>query len=436
MRVGSLFAGIGGFDLGLERAGMEVVWQVEIDPFCNKVLAKHWPDVKRYRDVKEVGKHNLEPVDLICGGFPCQPFSVAGKRKGKEDGRALWPEMFRIISECRPRWVIGENVAGFINMGLDESISDLEGIGYEVQTFVIPACAVNAPHRRDRVWIIAHSGGNGFGGRSQHEGGKGINVSARPVTNFDADSHAPHSPLDLLNGTGGTRGGRAEPTDGGGDAADAGNAGLEGSKRPGPLPGRTTGAHGAITERIGNPAWSEDWPQVATRLCGIFNGLSTFMDEIGGLNAKTAESITGQIMPYLWHYIQQEKIWESLGGGSSVLNETNLFAILWKHFIASNERIDLPFESEEVQEAFMRNVWVEVQLGCTPQRWAYREQRAGEFADTLPRLSHEIALETQSIVRQYNAHRVDRLKALGNAVVPAIVTIIGRAIMEVECAGS
>ena len=161
MTFGSLFAGIGGFDLGLERAGMECKWQVEIDPFCLKVLEKHWPGVKRYGNVKTVGKHNLEPVDLICGGFPCQPFSVAGKRGGREDNRYLWPEMLRVISEVRPTWVIGENVAGIVNMALDQVCSDLEGEGYEVQPFIIPACAVNAPHRRDRVWIVAHAQVNG-----------------------------------------------------------------------------------------------------------------------------------------------------------------------------------------------------------------------------------------------------------------------------------
>lgn len=155
MKVGSLFSGIGGFDLGLERAGMEVVWQVEIDEFCNKVLAKHWPNVKRYGDIKNVT--NLEPVDLICGGFPCQPFSCAGKRRGKEDDRYLWPEMFRVIQEAKPTWVIGENVGGFVNMGLDQCVSDLEAEGYEVEPIIIPACAVNAPHRRDRVWIVANS---------------------------------------------------------------------------------------------------------------------------------------------------------------------------------------------------------------------------------------------------------------------------------------
>jgi len=154
---GSLFSGIGGFDLGLEKAGMICKWQCEIDPFCNKVLAKHWPNVKRYGDIKEIGGYNLETVDLICGGFPCQPFSFAGKRRGKKDDRYLWPEMLRVIAEVKPAWVIGENVPGIIHMELDKALSDLEAEGYETQTLIIPACAVDAPHRRDRIWILAYS---------------------------------------------------------------------------------------------------------------------------------------------------------------------------------------------------------------------------------------------------------------------------------------
>ena len=155
--VGSLFAGIGGFDLGLEWVGMKVLWQVEIDDYCNQVLAKHWPHVARFRDVRECGSHNLAPVDLICGGFPCQGFSYAGKRRGKADDRYLWPEMLRIIAALRPAWVLGENVPGIIGLALDTVRSDLEGEGYQVQPLVIPACAVGAPHRRDRVWIVAYN---------------------------------------------------------------------------------------------------------------------------------------------------------------------------------------------------------------------------------------------------------------------------------------
>ena len=114
-------------DLGLDRAGMECAWQVEIDEYCLKVLEKHWPDVPKYKDVKDVGKENLKTVDLIAGGFPCQPHSVAGKRKGAEDDRNLWPEFIRIIRDLKPRFVLGENVPGIVTTYLDTVLSDLEG---------------------------------------------------------------------------------------------------------------------------------------------------------------------------------------------------------------------------------------------------------------------------------------------------------------------
>ena len=142
----SLFSGIGGLDLAAELAGFQTVGQCEWADYPTKVLEKHWPDVPRWRDIR-----------TLTGGFPCQPFSVAGKRRGKEDDRYLWPEMLRVISEFRPAWVVGENVAGIVNMALDTVLSDLEGIGYETRTFIIPACAVDAPHRRDRVCIVGRS---------------------------------------------------------------------------------------------------------------------------------------------------------------------------------------------------------------------------------------------------------------------------------------
>lgn len=162
VKVLDLFSGIGGFSLGLERAGMETVAFCEYDDKCRQVLTKHWPDVPQYTDVRTLTGEQLEQdgitdIGLICGGYPCQPFSNAGKRKGAEDDRHLWPEFFRLIRKIQPNWVIAENVAGHINMGLDEVLSDLEGEGYTTQPFIIPACAINAPHRRDRVWIIAHS---------------------------------------------------------------------------------------------------------------------------------------------------------------------------------------------------------------------------------------------------------------------------------------
>ena len=165
MKTLDLFSGIGGFSLGLERAGFETVAFCEIDKYCQKVIKKFW-DKKIYNDVKEITKQKLksdgiEFPEIITGGFPCQPFSIAGARKGTDDNRHLWPEMFRIIKEFKPRWVIGENVRGIINiqdgMVFENVFTDLEGEGYEVRAFNIPAAAVGAPHKRERIWIVANA---------------------------------------------------------------------------------------------------------------------------------------------------------------------------------------------------------------------------------------------------------------------------------------
>jgi len=140
---------------------MSVKWQVEIDPYCRKVLAKHWPDVECFEDVREVGAHNLAPVDLICGGFPCQPVSCAGQRKGTDDERWLWPEFYRLICELRPRWVLGENVPGLLSIDAGRVfggiLRDLASCGYDAEWDCIPAAAVGAPHRRDRVFVVANA---------------------------------------------------------------------------------------------------------------------------------------------------------------------------------------------------------------------------------------------------------------------------------------
>jgi DNA (cytosine-5)-methyltransferase 1 len=152
-----LFSGIGGFSLAASWVwpDLEIVSFVEIDKYCQKVLIKNFPGVPIHPDIKEFKADGFGTIDLVCGGFPCQPFSTAGKRKGKEDDRDLWPEMFRVIQEARPAWVIGENVAGFINMDLDRSISDLESAGYEVEPISVSACGLQAWQRRERIWILA-----------------------------------------------------------------------------------------------------------------------------------------------------------------------------------------------------------------------------------------------------------------------------------------
>jgi len=156
LTVGSLFSGIGGFDLGLERAGMKVIWQSEIDPFACKVLKKHWPDVPNLGDIKKIDWTNIERPDVICGGYPCQPFSTAGKRGGATDPRHLWPAMFNAICLLRPRYALMENVRGHLSMGFDQVLGDLASVGFNAEWQVIPAAAVGAPHKRDRVFIVAY----------------------------------------------------------------------------------------------------------------------------------------------------------------------------------------------------------------------------------------------------------------------------------------
>ena len=163
LKVLDLFSGIGGFSLGLERTGgFETVAFCEIEDYPRRVLAKHWPNVPIYKDVKELTYERLEAdglggIDIIVGGYPCQPFSTAGQRRGEEDDRHLWPEVKRLMATVRPTWGVFENGAGHVSMGLDEVLSDLASASYTAEAIVVPACALNAIHRRDRVWIIAHA---------------------------------------------------------------------------------------------------------------------------------------------------------------------------------------------------------------------------------------------------------------------------------------
>ena len=164
---GSLFTGIGGFDLAAEWVGWTNIFQCDNDKYCTRILEKNFPEITRYGDIKQFNATQYYgKIDVLSGGFPCQPFSIAGKRKGSDDDRFLWPEMLRIISEIAPTWVIAENVSGLLTQEqgvvFERCCTDLEALGYEVQPLVIPACAVNAPHRRDRLWIIAHSFGSRF----------------------------------------------------------------------------------------------------------------------------------------------------------------------------------------------------------------------------------------------------------------------------------
>jgi DNA (cytosine-5)-methyltransferase 1 len=212
--VGSLFSGIGGIDLGLERAGMRVVWQSEVDPFCCRVLARHWPDVPNLGDVTTIDWSGVERPDLVCGGYPCQPFSFAGSRGGAADPRHLWPHMARCLRVLRPRWALLENVPGHLGLGFADVLADLAALGFDAEWDLLPAAAFGAPHLRYRLFVVAHADQGG-----EPDGP----VDAEPwfglVDVADAPGARRPGPFDAVGGGGGRPlqgrqevfGGRREP---------------------------------------------------------------------------------------------------------------------------------------------------------------------------------------------------------------------------------
>lgn len=191
-----LFSGIGGFALAAKEAGFRTVAFAEIDTHAIRVLKRHWPDVPNLGDVRRADWKSVGTVDLLTGGFPCQPFSVAGNRLGADDNRHLWPAMRDAIAALRPTWVVGENVPGLISLGLDDVLTDLEQRGYSAQSFVVPACTVDAKHRRDRLWIVAHTYRDGRGGLLREAGcgthGPEQRADAHGQDSGDGRTRAPH----------------------------------------------------------------------------------------------------------------------------------------------------------------------------------------------------------------------------------------------------
>ena len=261
-----LFSGLGGFALAASWAGFETRAFCEIDPFCQKVLRKNFGDVPCFGDIRTVTAESLrgrgiERVDLLTGGFPCQPFSVAGKQDGKADDRYLWPEMRRVIHETRPTWVVGENVTGILDLALDTVLSELEAEGYEVEAVIIPACAVNAPHQRDRVWILAHT----------------ASKSSRRCACCDQNSERSHCSSfgpELFR----------VPTPGSSaPVADACCKGLE--KREGSAGERTR----AATPR--SDGWSTQSP-----FCGVADGIPGRVDRLKGLGNAIVPQVAYEIL--------------------------------------------------------------------------------------------------------------------------------------------
>jgi len=426
MTVGSLFAGIGGFDLGLERAGMEIRWQVENNLWCQRVLAKHWPNVTRYGDIKQVDWHTIEPVDLVCGGFPCQPFSLAGKRKGFDDDRYLWPEVVRCLDAVRPTWFLGENVPGIIKVALDQVCADLEALGYTVQPICVPACAVDAPHQRQRVWILAYAGCAGLpcgGFRS----GEAQTREVRDCGATDSREVVAHAQREGSQGFGAEcelgKGGEEVKIGRRGDVAD------------------TNG------EPTGRPAKSRckrgQW-EPEPELGRSSHGLPRWLDGHIGKGMSYGESQRAlKTLRAMWKPDVAEAIWRSVGGLDRISQAEVLFALV-REYKKDSHQTRLLMASQEALETFVRGVWRATATTRASCRSKQGEQRTNEHPDALQVVPQLPPCDTEApwpvlgwedgIARV--AHnvpsRVDRLRGLGNAVVPQIVEALGRMIMEVR----
>lgn len=433
-KVLSLFAGIGGFDLGLERTGgFETVAFCEIDPFCQRVLKKHWPEVPCYDDVRTLTAERLAAdgiaVDVICGGFPCQDISTAGKGAGLAGERSgLWSEIARLVGELRPQFVIVENVSALLGRGLGTVLGDLAALGYDAEWHCIPASAVGAPHRRDRIWIIAY-----------------VDNTKRVGCDTRRDNNCQHDWNEFS-----ATGEHAQIL------ADANSKGLEGRSQTGDSGSQWQRSRQLIIGRIDREraAWAVE-PDVGGGLDGFsfwLDGLDIseshklYMTYANATNTRP-EEILRTLRDRIW---PQADEW-AIGRSFRVSSEAVLFAYvrqLEKH--AANET-RLQLESAQASEKELRSVRDEQEPSSASYRPECSEQSGIEHSNALQALSRLLALHAEKAWIAYRrtdaatdlgwetgiarvAHgvpaRMDRLKALGNAVVPQIPELIGHAILE------
>ena len=426
IRILDICSGIGGFSLGLESTGgFDTVAFCEFDDFCRKVLNKHWPDVPIYKDLKEIGNEPeriIQDFDLICGGIPCQPFSVAGKKKGKEDDRHLWPYMYEIIKHKKPSWVIVENVGGFVNVALDDVCLDLEAQGYATQSFIIPACSVEAPHRRDRIWILGKNLENP--GRALRQGRIEQGENADEVGQGDADQ---------LERSGGTS--RS-------DVANSQLKGLEGQH--GDSSSQRGQDEGSLSGTEGSSRTDEDVPNSSgQRLEGHRgeHGLREASQEEQASRRSQEQDVShakeldrdvdvnghsGQCDGQ-----QRQGLQGELGGASSNRAED----------VANTERLgqqgqgehERPSNTEKDSEGQASGT-DDGSQGQTGQ--GHTEPGVGGMADGVSaRLDGHYGFEREPNIPRVATgipERVNRLKALGNSIVPQVIYNIGLAILEEE----
>ena len=464
---GSLFAGVGGLDLGLERAGMRCGWQVEIDDYCTWVLEKHWPNVQRYGDVRECGSHNLAPVDLICGGFPCQDVSHAGERKGLKEGTrtGLWYEFARIIRELRPRWVLAENVPGLLSVdsgrGMGTVLRDLAACGYDAEWDCIPAAAFGAPHLRYRVFIVAHHRGSGRWQDARSTlGNEGQNERRTTENDNQPASHGEGCRAsDVAHA-------RCKPTrpesrrPNGERQATSQAQNLGPTKRDG-----FTDSSKAVAYAQGEPSYPrifsgspKEIAQAELGGCGSYTSVWAVEPDVGGRldgfplwlerhigkGMSYAESKRAvEVLRNLWSADAAQTLRSATRGLGRFQTAEVLFTFLRK-YEAHPDEARLFLAGKETPDGFLRSLRLKEKATGTPHRPGHNEQRARQHTDTLQEVPRFLAQHMQEnwpfsgwedgIPRVATGvpARVDRLRALGNAVVPQLAEWLGRRILRAD----
>ena len=472
IKILDICSGIGGFSLGLEATGgFDTVAFCEFDDFCCKVLNKHWPNVPIYKDLKEIGNDPariIQEFDLICGGIPCQPFSLAGKQKGKEDDRHLWPYMYAIVKSKKPTWVIVENVGGFVNVALDDVCLDLETQGYATQSFIIPACSVEAPHKRDRIWIL----------------GKYTSEFEKPLV--DTDSIRPHEHKTTEEESSG-RGSETSTTTTSNDVANAQSNGEDGVLRttePKHDQGDTRMESSSSSDGRSERGISQDVadPKLVSSDSISDSGSNTKTESEQGQKTGNLDRSSGrqnvanskELRNYEHdngertqqdreHRVSQQPGGEgSLGGTDDVANPKLVSSDSISdsgsntkteseqgqktgNLDRSSGRQDVPHSSSQRLEGHrgehgLREASQEEQASRRSQdsslsKWNTKPG-VGGVADGIPtRLDGHLGFEREPNIPRVATgipDRVNRLKALGNSIVPQIVYNIGLAILEEE----
>lgn len=426
IKILDICSGIGGFSLGLESTGgFDTVAFCEFDDFCRKVLNKHWPDVPIYKDLKEIGNEPeriIQDFDLICGGIPCQPFSVAGKKKGKEDDRHLWPYMYEIIKHKKPSWVIVENVGGFVNVALDDVCLDLEAQGYATQSFIIPACSVEAPHRRDRIWILGKNLENP--GRALREGRIEQGENADEVGQGDADQlersgSTPRSDVanSQLKGLEGQHGDSSSQR-----GQDEGSlSGTEGSSRTDEDVSNSSGQRleGHRGEHGLREASEEEQTSRSSQEQDVSHAKELDRDvddngHSGQCDGQQRQGLQGELGGASGNRAEDVADTERLGQQGQ-----------GEHERPSNTKKDSEGQASGTDDGSQ---------GQTGQ--GHTEPGVGGMADGVSaRLDGHLGFEREPNIPRVATgipERVNRLKALGNSIVPQVIYNIGLAILEEE----